>query len=150
MILNLPSLLAPHAATSTIHLPDGLKGLSDLKDFDILYSENQLPFMWLQSQSEEGFSFLIIDPKECVSNYVLEISNVDTAFLEIENMDDVLIFNIVTIPQNDNDPMTVNLIAPIVIHRKTGKGRQVILENFKDYSTHYPLSPTTPLVAVAR
>lgn len=150
MIFNSQTILTPSTCVSAVYLSDGLMGLQDLKDFEIFYNDNQLPFMWLQSKSEEGYSFLVVDPKECVSNYILEVSNTDTEFLEIDNIDDVLILNIVTIPQKENDVMTVNLVAPILIHRQTGKARQVILENYSDYSTHHPMVTTHSIAAVAR
>lgn len=150
MMFKLTAMLTPNNCVSSIHMPDGLMGLQDLKEFEILYNDNQLPFMWLQSKSEEGYSFLVVDPKECVSNYILEISNADTVFLGIENIDDVLILNIVTIPENDKEALTVNLVAPILIHRKSGKARQVILENYTAYSTHHPMVSTPALAAIAR
>lgn len=150
MMFKTNTMLTPNNCVSSIHMPDGLMGLKDLQEFEIFYNDNQLPFMWLQSKSAEGYSFLVIDPKECIANYILEVSNADTAFLEIENIDDVLILNIVTIPENDKDALTVNLVAPILIHRKNGKARQVILENYTAYSTHHPMVSTPALAAIAR
>lgn len=133
---------------NTLHLPDGLIGLKSIKNFEIFYNENQLPFMWLQSQEKEGYSFLVVNPKECISNYVLEVSNKDTEFLKIENIDDVMIFNIVTIPENAEDTLTVNLLAPILINRKTGRARQVILENCHLYSATHPMAPMEQPIAM--
>jgi len=58
-------------------------------------------------------------------SYDLEISDSDVAFLGVKAAEDVLLYGIVTIPENPRD-MTANLQGPLVINIKSRKARQIV------------------------
>ena len=124
---------------STISLPEGLVGLPDLNEVELIYAQDQLPFLWLKDCKDEGLSFLVIEPCGLIPDYTVEINDTDIEFLDICSAEDLLLLNIVTLYPGKNPPATVNLVAPVAINRRTNKGKQVVLANYEQYSTHYVL-----------
>ena len=64
----------------------------------------------------------------------------DVEELSIQDASEVLILNIVIIK---NEPsgrkIYTNLVGPIVVNRRTGKGKQVIIQNYERYSARHLL-----------
>ncbi len=138
----------PHRQ-NRIHLPAGLIGLPDVQDLEVIYAQDELPFMWLRDWRHNQYAFLVLNPYELIPNYTIELSDSDVDFLGIQSSDDIFLLNIVTVNCERVDPITVNLVGPLVINRRTGKSRQVIIENYQEYSTYYPLIADNRSVAVA-
>ncbi len=135
VVKNPPKVLTDN---SIIYLPEGLIGFPDLNRMEILYKEDQLPFMWLKDTKGSDISFFVVEPGNVLDGYSVEISDADVAYLELNSDTDVLLLNIVTILQDENQ-IFVNLIGPIVVNRKTRKARQVIIQNSDAYSARHPL-----------
>jgi len=109
----------------------GIPGFDDLTKFVILgKTDVESPFFWLQSLEDSGVAFVISDPFNYVSDYEAEIDTTMAKFLGIEDENDAIIYNIVTVPE-DISKTSINLKAPLVINTKNNKGCQVILENEK-------------------
>ena len=79
----------------------------------------------------------VIAPTLLLPDYAAEISGDDAYQLELEDPDDADIWSIVTIV-GDPRHSTVNLLAPIIVNRKRGLGKQVILSDAR-YSLRHPL-----------
>ena len=47
--------------------------------------------------------------------------------------------NIVTVSRTEPVTATVNLIGPIIVNRRTGVGKQVVLSNHAHYDARFPL-----------
>ena len=109
----------------------GIPGFDDLTKFVILgKTDVESPFFWLQSLEDSGVAFVISDPFNYVSDFEAEIDTTMAKFLGIEDENDAIIYNIVTVPE-DISKTSINLKAPLVINTKNNKGCQVILENEK-------------------
>jgi len=107
----------------------GIPGFDDLTKFVILgKTDVESPFFWLQSLEDSGVAFVISDPFNYVSDYEAEIDTTMAKFLGIEDENDAIIYNIVTVPE-DISKTSINLKAPLVINTKNNKACQVILEN---------------------
>lgn len=104
--------------------PRGLYGFEQYVDW-VLLDARQRPFYWLQSTSDERVAFILINPYLFRHDYVLNIPDEDLD--EIGNPDegDVLVFAIVTIPE-DQAEITANLQGPLVVNRKARIGKQSI------------------------
>lgn len=115
-----------------ISFPDGILGFDFVKKFVILDSADNSPFKWMQAFSEPNLAFVIIRPTDFIDEYVLDISQADLESVEAENVDELLVFAIVTIP-TDPSKMTANLQGPIIINPNKKIGRQSILlsDNYK-------------------
>lgn len=122
--------------TVTVRLPLGLLGFERIKSYWLVSNPADEPFSWLQVPDEGDLAFLVVPPAAVVSDYAPELSRDDVAFLGIENPDDALIYNIVTLRTDGTS--TVNLKGPIILNRHTMTGKQVVLAN-SPYPLQHPL-----------
>ena len=112
--------------------PNGLLGFDTLSQYYLLDREES-PFFWLQSVDVTEVAFVIINPQVFKSDYRLELTTQDfydiglTSEKEIE--DNLLHYVIVTIPPDDPNNMTANLLGPIIINKKTKAGKQALSLN---------------------
>jgi flagellar assembly factor FliW len=120
-----------------ITLPMGLLGFEQYKRYTLLGSPEEAPFLWLHMLDNDDLSFLVISPFMVMPSYQPDLSEEDSKFLGLENSDDALIFNIVTVHPDGN--ATVNLKGPIVVNRQTLTGKQCIPRNSASYSLQHPI-----------
>jgi flagellar assembly factor FliW len=120
-----------------ISIPAGLLGLERVKDYELVANPAEDPFVWMQSVGEPELAFLLVSPFLVVNDYKLDISPDDTEALGLDDADDALVFNIVTL--RGTDAATVNLKGPIVINRFTKIAKQVVLNNAAEYSVRHPI-----------
>jgi flagellar assembly factor FliW len=92
-----------------IEFPYGILGFEKLKSY-VLLDAPQQPFYWLQALLEE---------------------------IGIDDLEKILNFAIVTIPQNPME-MTANLQGPIIINKETRVGRQSISTN-PEWGVRHPI-----------
>lgn len=131
--------LAPPALPSRLELPAGIVGFPDHKQADLFAVAEQLPFRWLRLHGPEPLHFVVIEPGGLVPDYVPELFDEDAAALGLEAPDDALVLNIVTVGRTEPVTATVNLVGPLIINRRTGVARQVVLSNHNRYSARQPL-----------
>jgi flagellar assembly factor FliW len=122
-----------------IHLPFGLIGLPKLQRFSLSPIKGSPPFLLMRAISEERFDFIVIEPAGLVPKYVLELSDDDAETLQLASAEDAQVLNIITVHSLRPQYVTVNLVGPVVLNRKTLIGKQVILANAQAYTTHYVL-----------
>lgn len=122
---------------SIVELPLGLLGFEEHKRYVLLSKPDELPFQWLQMLEPPHQAFLVIPSCQVTSGYQPELSQEDVDFLGLEGPEDALVFNIVTL--HSGGDATANLKGPIVLHRQTLKGKQVIPLNAADYALRHPL-----------
>jgi flagellar assembly factor FliW len=111
-------------ARQVIRFPQGLLGFEDRHDWALLDS-TQAPFLWLQSLDETNLAFVLLQPDFFRTDYILDLSDLDRESLGDPDGEDLLVFAICTIPE-DQSRMTANLQGPVVVNRKDGLGRQTI------------------------
>jgi flagellar assembly factor FliW len=131
-------------------LPAGLIGFPDVRQLELIYNPEELPFMWLRAAENRALNFIVIEPQGLVPGYTIELSDDEAALLGIESAADVLLFNIVTLRAEAPESATVNLIGPIVVNRRTLVGRQMVITNFAGYSARHPLLAATHAGAAVR
>lgn len=120
-------------------LPAGLMGLEDATRFELLINEEEEPFKWIRCVDQHELAFVVIEPSSILNDYEVEIADDDADKLDIHCANDAIILNIVTLKDNDIESATVNLIGPIVLNRRTLKGKQLIAANYMKYSARHPL-----------
>ena len=108
-----------------IDFPDGILGFDFIKKFVILDADENTPFKWMQAFSEPDLAFIIIQPVFFSPDYELIIAQGDMDALQADDKESLLVFAIVTIPENASD-MTAYLQGPVIINPKKKIGRQVI------------------------
>jgi flagellar assembly factor FliW len=120
-----------------IHLPLGLLGFEQMKKYVLLSMPGEAPFHWLQVLNDTSLAFLVLSPFEIMPDYQPELSDEDTAFIDLKSPQDALIWNIVTLRSNGR--ATINLKGPVVLNRFTLTGKQVVICNAAQYSLQHPL-----------
>jgi flagellar assembly factor FliW len=110
-----------------IHFPFGILGFEHLKWY-VLLDAAQAPFYWLQSLDDPKVAFVLIDPLIFRPDYRLDVAREELAEIQVHEEQDILVFSIVTIPENQ-ELMSANLQGPIVINRSAKLGRQLISLN---------------------
>jgi flagellar assembly factor FliW len=134
----------PNETNNKFHMPEGLIGLSEFKDYELIVDPDTLPFVVLRSINGDEIQIPAIEPVGFVENYKLNISDEDSEMLGLFGADsNPLILNVATIKSFDPQKVTLNLAAPILINRRTRIGKQVVLVNYQDYSTAHVLIDET-------
>lgn len=107
-----------------ITFPFGIFGFGELHEYALLDAV-QPGFYWLQSLDDPEIAFIMLNPYDLRPDYVLEIPDEDLESIDYDESDDILVFAIVTIPE-DESKISANLQGPIVINRVAQLGRQSI------------------------
>lgn len=115
---------------SIIEFEKPILAFEDNKKFAVIDGMNDLVFTFLQSIEDSSLCFLTIPPALVVEEYDIELSEEIVKLLSLEKPEDVLLFNIITVPENVED-MTVNLKAPIIVNVKNRKAAQEVLAEDK-------------------
>lgn len=108
-----------------IDFPEGILGFDFIKKFVILDADNDSPFKWLQAYDEKDLAFVVIMPDSFLPSYELVIPQADYETVNAKTADELLIFAIVTIPDNPSN-MTANLQGPVIINPEKKLGKQAI------------------------
>ncbi|MGF7397321.1 flagellar assembly protein FliW [Thermoanaerobacterium thermosaccharolyticum] len=129
--------LVSYNEEDVLHFDDGIPGFEGLKSFILLSVDEYTPFKWLQSLDDTDIAFVIIDPKAIVKDYKVELDEETVKLLDIKDLNHILVFAIVVIP-DEIEKMTANLKAPIIINAENNKGMQILLDN-DDYMIKHPI-----------
>lgn len=109
-----------------IDFPEGILGFDFIKKFIIMDAEDEgSPFKWMQAFDEKDLAFVIIRPLDFMEEYELVIAQNDLDTVKSDNIDELLVFAIVTIPENPRK-MTANLQGPIIVNPVKRLGKQAI------------------------
>ena len=111
----------------------GLGGFEALRRYALIPEEDS-PIEWLQSLDDPDVAFAILEPFAFHSDYAFELSDADAEALGMREPQDALVRCILTLHE-DPAKITANMLAPLVLCRRTHLARQVIVQN-----ADYPLS----------
>lgn len=140
MQLETHNVPQPDIEKAEIVLPQGLIGLKTFNRFRLITDESLYPFVIMRHLGEEEIDFVTIDPSCIIPDYRIDIPDPDAEELGLKSPDDnPVILNISIIHSSDPPKVTTNLVAPVIINRQTGIGKQIVIENYQDYSVEYPL-----------
>lgn len=110
-----------------ITMVSGILGFDEYIRFVIVGQEGQEPFKWLQSLEEPELAFLMIDPSYFKKDYKVGLNPGDLVALKAKNIDDIKIFVLVSIPNNQPSLMSANFQAPIAINKRSMVAVQLVL-----------------------
>jgi flagellar assembly factor FliW len=128
------------ATASQVRLPMGLLGFEHLTDYLLVANPGEEPFLWLQVKANAPLAFVVVNPFLVAPEYQPDLPQADVDFLGIQDADDAILLNIVTLHAAGR--ATVNLKGPIVINRQSLIGKQVVLANASEYAVEHPLPVT--------
>ena len=132
-----------HDWTMQLHLPAGLLGFPEVKEYLIVDPEPELPVKWLQARDELHLAFVITDPFALLPDYLVELTPLDLMDVGAHATTDLFLVAIVTLPRATTSYPTVNLQGPVLINRANGWAKQLVLVQ-GTYHTHHPLTLAPP------
>lgn len=103
-------------------------GYDDKKYVMIDVTENPI-FKWVQAVDTPEASFPVTTPAVFGHDYSFELPTSAEEALDIKSAEDVLVLNIVCIPDKAPKDATINLLAPLIFNIKNHKAGQVILSD---------------------
>lgn len=113
-------------------------GFNELRKFVILDLNKDNIFKWLQSVEDPGLAFPIVSVFSFNSDYSIDIPDNVVEALKISNVESLLVMNIASIPQDNPQDTTINLLAPIVFNLDEQLAGQIILSG-SGYDISFPL-----------
>lgn len=111
-------------AQQLLTFPSGVFGFEHLHRYALLDSDYE-PFLWLQSLDETNIAFILVNPYLVVPDYVLDIDPQDLVEIGNPQEDELLVFAIVTIAEEEHR-VSCNLQGPLIVNRRIRTGRQAI------------------------
>lgn len=114
----------------------GIGGFDALRRYALIAEEDS-GVEWLQSLDDSEVCFALLEPFALLPEYSFEMADADVEGVGMEEPGDVIVRSILTLHE-DPRQITVNLLAPLVLCRRTHLARQVILQGV-DYSMRYPV-----------
>lgn len=89
--------------------------------------------MWLQSTEDKELAFILMNPKQVVPDYSMDLPERELTELAVTDADELEVYTIVVVP-DDETKIRANLKAPVLINTKQRLGKQTILEK-----SNYPI-----------
>ena len=117
-----------------ITFPVGIFGFARLHEYALLDAAQQ-GFYWLQSLEDPEIAFILLNPYDLRPDYVLDVPDEDLESIDYENDEDILVFAIVTVPE-DESKISANLQGPVIINRVEQLGRQAISLDSRWHTKH--------------
>ena len=113
-------------------------GFNELRDFVILDLNKDNFFKWLQSVEDPALAFPIVSVFNMEIDYSIDLPDNIVEALRIKNVETLLVMNIASIPQDNPQGATINLLAPIVFNLDERLAGQVVLSG-SGYDISFPL-----------
>ncbi|MGB5157871.1 flagellar assembly protein FliW [Desulfobacterium sp. N47] len=122
-----------------IHMPFGMLGFSENKQFIMFRHKENSPFFWYQSVDDPALAFVITSPFMFMPDYKIDDDEVIKA-MSWDNIgdDDLELYVVANIPKGKPEEMTANLIGPVLINIKNRQAVQMVISN-TDYSHRFPI-----------
>jgi flagellar assembly factor FliW len=109
---------------SVVEFPVGLPAFEQERWFVMVEQSETAPVIFLQSLHSEGLCFVTLPVQTVRSGYQVHLGAEEKELLGPARESDLLVLVMVTLPET-GEP-TINLMAPLVIHRHTRRGCQLI------------------------
>ena len=120
-----------------IFLPSGLPPFDAAHEFVLRMEEQAPPFFRIECVSMD-LAYVLIDPFLIGAGYEPDFFESDFADIGLPLTETPLILSIVNLSRGV-DQATVNLVGPLIVHPRSGKGKQVVLQNASCYSSKHLL-----------
>lgn len=113
-----------------IHLPEGLVGMPNLRNWLILEMGEEMPMKWFQSLDRGDFGFPVTQPYLFSDDFEIELTAAMVNRLGNKEKDNIAVLVITTVHPGGTR-VTGNLLAPLIIDTDTRRGLQMTLDDGK-------------------
>lgn len=114
------------APARPIFFERGLFGFGEARSF-LLAPTTKEGLYWLQSTEIEALCLVLADPFRFFPGYSVDLPDIDAAYLDAQEPDDVAVLVTVTLADRPDRASTANLQGPVAINVRSRRGRQVII-----------------------
>lgn len=131
-----------HAAEPTglddkvIEFDEGIPGFPELRRFVIVELQDDGAFQELRSVDDPAVAMIVCVPWLFFPEYAPTLSDAEQDDLALTSAEDAVLFVPVSI---SGDDVTLNLLGPFVVNKRTRRGRQLVLSD-SDYSVRAPIT----------
>ena len=122
-----------------LHFPTGLLGLEDCRHWVLLADTENDALGWLQASSRPEIAMAVVCPRRFVPDYQVRVSRGELSPLELV---DVSHAQVLAIVGKNEQGITLNFKAPLVINLERRLGRQVITNG--EQPIQFPLAGQSP------
>ena len=126
-------------ADDVLSFPTGMMGLESCREWVLLADAQNDALGWLQSTSRAEVALAVVSPRRFVPDYQVRVSRSELVPLALDNIKDAKV--LVVVGKNE-DSITLNLKAPLVINLDQRVGRQVVTNG--ENPIQYELRETQP------
>ena len=130
----------PVEEEKVITFPKGILGFAKNKKYILFRHSESSPFFWLQSVDDGDLAFVVMNPQLVKPDYSVDVEEGLLKELGVKASTDLEVVCIVTIPRNEPNKMTINLLGPVIINSQNRFAAQIICDKER-YSHHYPVIP---------
>lgn len=128
----------PETSTPVLHVAGGLTGFPDDEDYALVEVADAAPLLLLNSVSQDGPQFVVVPPAPFFPDYAPEIDDAAVQRLGLRDASDALLLVILTVGAAVG-ATTANLLAPLVVNRRSHRAAQVVL------TEDWPLQAVLPV-----
>lgn len=130
------------AAEKIITFPKGLLGFEHCRRYCLIADEQTTPLVYMQSLEDPALAFVVVDPRVFYPAYKVEIDPNEIAELEVDDVNDITTWVIVTVPE-DFTRLSVNLQGPLLLNTRSNRAKQVVLTR-SAYTTCHCIADALP------
>ncbi len=102
---------------------NGLLGFEDCRHWVLLADVDNSAVAWLQSMQHADIAMPVVSPRRFVSDYQVRLEPTDVDVLQLSSVEQAYVLGVVS---RDDDVLTLNLRAPLVINLDRRIGCQVV------------------------
>lgn len=113
----------PIAPADVIHVAHGVPGFESCRRYVLISAPELAPFTCFHGIDAPGPSFLTLDPHQVMDGYAMPLGPAERKRLDAQSGEPLLWLSIVHV---DDEAITANLRAPIVINPRRMRGLQVL------------------------
>ncbi len=120
--------------SSIIRLEEGLLGFPEHQLFCLLEGKPGSPFRWLQSIERAALAFLVINPYEFFTDYEIYLDDDTASAMDLSKPEEAGVLALVSVQEGKS--LTANLVGPVIVNTRTGRGRQLVLDSERYCTRH--------------
>jgi flagellar assembly factor FliW len=121
----------------TIEIARGILGFPNLKKYVVVQPDEKSCFKWLQSIEDPLVAFVVANPLDFFPQYRIKISSSELEDLKLNQLEDLLVFVIITVPKNNLAEISANLLGPVIVNPFKKLAKQVVLIDSPYTTKHY-------------
>lgn len=130
----------PVQEDKVIEFPKGIFGFAGNRRYVLFPHGEGSPFYWLQSMEDGAVAFVVMNPQQVKKDYTLNVDDSLLKELQAQDISELEVLCIVTIPPNHPEKMTINLLGPLVINVRKRRAVQIVSAEEKYSHRHAILS----------